>query len=145
MATEFSTTSILPGFEISTDPERLDIGLIHRFLSTSTYWAAGRSRALVERSIRHSLCFGVYAGAEQVAFGRAITDRAVFAYMADVFVIPPLRGRGIAKGLVRAMLAHPELQDLKVFLLRTRDAQGLYRQFDFEPVPRCDELMGRYR
>ena len=134
----------LPGFEISTDPSRLDIELIHGFLTTS-YWAERRSRDVVERSLRHSLCFGVYSDAQQVAFGRVITDRAVFAYLADVFVIPPFRGRGIAKALVGAILEHPELQGLKVFLLRTRDAQGLYRQFGFEVVLNPEELMGRYQ
>lgn len=130
----------LPGFEISTDAGRLDIDLIHAFLTTS-YWAEGRSRDVVERSLRHSLCFGVYSDAEQVAFGRVITDGAVFAYLADVFVVPAFRGRGIAKALVGAILEHPDLQGLKVFLLRTRDAHGLYRQLGFETVPNPEELM----
>ena len=150
-------TSVLPGYVISTDPARLDVDLIHRVLSTS-YWAAGRSREIVERSIRGSLCFGVYeqgaadiavddlsgvspGSGRQVAFARVITDRAVFGYLADVFVIPEFQGRGIAKGLVRAILAHPDLQSLQVFLLRTRDAHGLYAGFGFEAVTRPDELM----
>jgi GNAT superfamily N-acetyltransferase len=132
----------LPGFEISTDQSRLDIDLIHAFLATS-YWAEGRPRDVVERSLRNSICFGVYLDGRQVAFGRVVTDRAVFAYLADVFVIPPFRGRGIAKALVGAIVEHPELQGLKVFLLRTRDAHGLYRQFGFEVVSSPDELMGR--
>ncbi len=103
MATAYSTTSALPGYEITTDPDRLNVDLIYGFLSTS-YWAQGRSRAVVERSIRGSIPFGVYliGGTEapgQVAFGRVITDTAVFAYLADVFVVPAHRGRGIAKGL----------------------------------------------
>ena len=146
MPTGFSTTEILPGFELSTDPARLDVELIHEFLR-ATYWARGRSREVVERSIRHSLPFGVYARDEgrQVAFARVITDRAVFGYLADVFVIPPFRGRGIAKALVAAIMEHPDLRSLTVFLLRTRDAHGLYRQAGFEPVPAAEELMGRYR
>jgi GNAT superfamily N-acetyltransferase len=140
MQTHYFATTILPGFEVSTDPDRLDIDLIHRFLDAS-YWAAGRSREVVERSIRHSLCFGVYAGEQQVAFARAITDCAVFAYLADVFVVPEFRGQGISKALVRAILAHPDLQGLKVFLLRTRDAQGLYAQFGFEAIANPEEMM----
>jgi GNAT superfamily N-acetyltransferase len=149
MSSPFSTTSILPGYEISTDPRCLDVDLIHQFLNTS-YWAEGRPRETVERSIRHSLCFGVYvadpsAGAtRQVAFARVITDCAVFGYLADVFVIPAYCGRGIAKGLMRAILAHPDVENLKVLLLRTRDAHGLYEQFGFGPLPRAEEMMVRY-
>jgi len=142
MPTHSSSTPTLPGYEISTDPARFDIDLIHRFLSTS-YWAEGRPREVIERSIRHSLCFGVYAEGTQVAFARVITDHAVFAYLADVFVVPERRGRGIATGLMQAILAHPELQGLQVFLLRTRDAQGLYARFGFEPIARPEEMMGR--
>jgi len=141
----FSTTSVLPGYEISTDRARLDVDLIHDVLRTS-YWAEGRPREIVERSIAASLCFGVYEQnpdrtGRQVAFARVITDEAVFGYLADVFVVPDARGRGIAKGLVRAILSHPDLQTLTVFLLRTRDAHGLYAQFGFGSVPRPDELM----
>jgi GNAT superfamily N-acetyltransferase len=144
MPTDSSTTPVPPRFEISTDPARLDVDLIHRFLSGS-YWAAGRSREVVEQSIRHSLCFGVYGEDGQVGFARVITDRAVFAYLADVFILPEHRGQGLSKALVRTILAHPDLQGLMVFLLRTRDAQGLYAQFGFQPIANPDELMGRYR
>jgi GNAT superfamily N-acetyltransferase len=146
MSNIFSTTSILPGCLISTERSRLDVDLIHRFLDSS-YWAEGRPREVVERSIRHSLCFGVYDGAgkdaRQVAFARVITDCAVFGYIADVFVVPEYRGRGVAKGLMRAILAHPDVQGLKVLLLRTRDAHGLYAQFGFGALPRADEMMTR--
>ena len=120
-------------FEISTDPSRLDIEAIHQFLRTS-YWAEGRSRAVVERSIMHSLCFGVYLAGRQVAFARVVSDRAVFAYLMDVFVIPEFRGRGISKALMRAVLDHPELQGLRMLMLGTRDAHGLYAQFGFRPL-----------
>lgn len=129
--------------DISCDRDRLDVALIHEFLRTS-YWAAGRSREIVERSIANSLCFGAYSGGKQIAFARVITDRAVFAYLADVFVVPELRGRGVAKALMAAILAHPELQGLRTFLLGTRDAHGLYARFGFGPVPEPQRLMGRY-
>jgi GNAT superfamily N-acetyltransferase len=119
--------------EISTDPSRLDLDVIHGFLQTS-YWAAGRRRSVVERAIRNSICFGVYADGRQVAFARVVSDCAVFAYLMDVFVVPEYRGRGISKALMRAILEHPDLQNLRVFLLATRDAHGLYAQFGFRPL-----------
>ena len=128
--------------EISTDPDRLDVDLIHQFLS-STYWASGRSRQLVERSIRHSMAFGAYHGDQQVAFARVITDRAVFAYLADVFVVPDYRGRGVARALIAHIVAHPDLAGLRVFLLRTRDAHGLYARFGFGALPDPGEMMAR--
>jgi len=128
--------------DISTDPARLDVDLIHAYLTTS-YWAQGRSRETVERSIQHSLCFGAYQGGRQVGFGRVITDFAVFAYLADIFVVPEFEGRGIGKAIVRAMTADPRLQGLPLMLLRTRDAHGLYRQFGFDTLPRPEEMMAR--
>lgn len=129
--------------EITTDRSRMDVELVHAFLSSS-YWAKGRPRAVVERSIENSLCFGAFRDTQQVAFGRVITDRAVFAYIADVFVIPEFRGAGIGKALVRAMLEHSDLHGLPVILLRTRDAGPLYAQFGFQPLRRPDEMMARY-
>jgi GNAT superfamily N-acetyltransferase len=135
---------VLPAeFEISCDPARIDVSLVHGFLSSS-YWAKGRSRETVERSIRNSLCFGAYAAGRQIAFARVITDRAVFAYLADVFVVPEFRRRGVSKALMRAILAHPELQTLRTFLLGTLDAHGLYAQFGFGPLREPERLMGRY-
>jgi GNAT superfamily N-acetyltransferase len=131
-------------YEISTDTACFDVDLIHEFLST-TYWAQGRPRELVERSIRNSLCFGAFEGARQVGFARVITDRAVFGYLADVFVVPAYRGRGIAKLLMTAIVEHPDVSGLKVLLLRTRDAHGLYAQFGFNPLPVTDEMMVRNR
>ena len=127
-------------FEISTDTERLDIDLIHTFLQTS-YWAMGRPRGVVERSIRNSLCFGVYRHGRQVAFARVVSDRAVFAYLMDVFVVPAYRGRGISKALMQSVLGHPELQNLRIFLLATRDAHGLYAQFGFRPLASPERWM----
>jgi GNAT superfamily N-acetyltransferase len=127
-------------FEISTDPARLDIDLIHGFLQPSS-WASGRRRSVVERSIKNSLCFGVYRAGRQVAFARVVSDRAVFAYLMDVFVIPEFRGRGISKALMRSVLAHPELQNLRIFLLATRDAHPLYTQFGFRPLTAPERWM----
>jgi GNAT superfamily N-acetyltransferase len=140
----FAEGSVLPsGLESSCDRNRIDVALVHEFVRTS-YWAEGRSRDTVERSIRNSLCFGVYSAERQVAFARVFTDRAVFAYLADVFVAPEFRNRGIAKALIRAILAHEDLQTLRTFLLGTRDAHRLYAQFGFGPVPEPRRLMGRY-
>jgi GNAT superfamily N-acetyltransferase len=121
------------GVEISTEQDRLDLDVIHGFLQTS-YWARGRRRSVVARSIRNSLCFGAYAEGRQVGFARVVSDRAVFAYLMDVFVIPEFRGRGIAHALMRAVLGHPDLQNLRVFLLGTRDAHGLYAKHGFKPL-----------
>ena len=128
------------GFEISTDRARLDVALVHEFLRTS-YWAEGRGRSVVERSIEHSLCFGVYQGGRQVAFARVVSDRAVFAYLMDVFVVPEFRGHGISKALMRAVLDHPDLQNLRLFLLATRDAHGLYKRFGFRPLAEPERMM----
>jgi N-acetylglutamate synthase-like GNAT family acetyltransferase len=129
-------------YEISTDPNRVDVDLVHDFLSQS-YWAEGRTRGLVEKSIRNSLCFGVYQSQKQVAFARVVTDRAVFAYLADVFVVPSLRSRGISKLLMRRILEHPDVKDIKMFLLGTRDAHGLYAQFGFSRY-QSERLMVKY-
>ena len=127
-------------WELSTDSRRLDIALIHEFLSTS-YWAAGRPRQVVERSIAHSICFGAYEDGRQIGFARVATDRAVFAYLMDVFVVPAHRGRGVGESLVRAVLAHPDLQGLKLIALRTRDAHGLYARFGFHALADPESLM----
>jgi GNAT superfamily N-acetyltransferase len=127
-------------YEVSTDPERFDIDLIHPLLQT-TYWARNMPRQLLEKSIRHSLCFGVYSGDAQVAFARVITDLATFAYLSDVIVVPEHRGRGVSKLLMRAILAHPDLQGLRRFVLATRDAHGLYAQFGFTPLAAPEEFM----
>src|SRR5688500_1055786 len=133
-------TKMGPEFEISTDPARLDIALVHSVLETS-YWAEGRRRSVVERSIANSICFGVYHAGRQVAFARVVSDRAVFAYLMDVFVVPEFRGRGISKALMGAVLVHPDLQNLRVFLLATRDARGLCARFGSRPLTEPERLM----
>jgi GNAT superfamily N-acetyltransferase len=127
-------------YEISIDPTRLDIPLIHDFLTT-TYWARGIPRAIVEKSIQNSLCFGAYHDHRQVGLARVITDRATFAYIADVFVLPGHRGRGVAKMIIRAILEHPDLQVIRRFLLATQDAHGLYRQVGFQPLEHPEHFM----
>jgi len=134
-----------PALDISTDPARLDVDLIHRFLSEQSTWAQGIPRATVERSIAHSLCFGGYLDGAQVAFARVVTDRATFAYLVDVFVLPRQRGRGHSKALMAAVLAHPELQGLRRFSLATSTAHGLYAQFGFTAPARPQTLMERLR
>ena len=129
--------------EISTDKSRLDLDVIYNFLQTS-YWAKGRARSVIERAIENSLCFGVYLEGRQVGFARVVSDRAVFAYLMDVFVLPEFRGQGISKALMRVVLAHPELQNLRVFLLATADAHGLYTQFGFEPLTEPERWMALY-
>jgi len=133
-------------FSISTDPERLDREVIHRFLSTS-YWASDVPRAIVDRSIDNSMPFGLYEGAAQVGFARVITDRATFAYLADVFVLESHRGLGLALWLMQTIRAHPELQDLRRWALFTRDAHPLYRKVGFKDIendpPRCMEIIDR--
>lgn len=128
-------------YTVSTDKTKLDRALVHRFLTTS-YWAEGRSRELVEASIEGSLCFGVYAGDEQVGFARVITDYATFAYLADVFVLESHRGEGLSQRLLRAVLAHPELQTCS-WTLFTKDAHGLYERFGFERPENLERLMRR--
>lgn len=126
--------------EISTDPARLDLDLVHGYL-TRSYWAAGVPREVVARSIAHSICFGAYVDGRQVGFARVITDRATFAYLADVFVLEPFRGRGVSKQLVDAVLAHPDVQGLRRFCLVTRDAHGLYARYGFRPPERPENWM----
>jgi GNAT superfamily N-acetyltransferase len=134
------------GYLISTDKARLDVGLIHDFLSRSAYWAQGRPLAIVQRSIEGSLCFGVYKGAQQVGFARVVTDRATFAWLCDLFVVESHRGHGLAKWLVECVVAHPDLQTLRIFLLATRDAHKLYRRYGgFQEIPAPERLMARRR
>ena len=119
--------------EISTDPNRLDIALIHHCLSESAYWAIGRPREVVQRSFDNSLCFGAYANGELVGFARVVTDYATFGWLADVFVLEAYRGQGGGKALVQAVQEHPDLQGVRL-LLATKDAHRLYAQYGFEPV-----------
>jgi GNAT superfamily N-acetyltransferase len=129
-------------FTISTDPALLDLDAIHGFLK-SAYWCEGLPRVVIDRAIRHSLCFGVYDAGRQVGFARVITDRATYAYLADVFVLESHRGRGLSKRLMQAIVAHPDLQGLRRWSLITRDAHGLYAQFGFRPLSQPERHMER--
>ena len=126
--------------EIGTDASRLDLDMIHAFL-TGSYWAAGIPREVLERAVRHSLCFGAYLAGRQVGFARVISDRATYAYVSDVFVVPSERGRGVGGRLMAAIMAHPDLQGLRRWTLFTRDAHALYRRFGFGDARYPDRLM----
>jgi GNAT superfamily N-acetyltransferase len=126
--------------EISTAPDRLDLDVVHGFL-TASYWATGIPRATVERSLAGSLNFGLYRDGAQIGFARFVTDGATFAYLADVFVLPDHRGQGLAKWLVGTALTHPALTGLRRVLLATRDAHALYAQFGFTPLARPERFM----
>jgi len=130
--------------QIATDKDRLDIGLIHRFLSDEAYWSRGIPRDVVERAIDGSLCFGGYLDGRQVAFARVVTDGATFGYLADVFVVPEHRGQGHARTLMTAVMAHPKLQGLRRFSLATNDAHGLYASFGFTAPARPQAWMEKF-
>ncbi len=125
---------------MSTDPARLDVDAIYTFLAR-TYWAKNRPREILETALRNSLCFGIYRGSEQVGFARAITDRATFGYLADVYVLEPYRRRGLARWLVSSIINHPELKHLRRWALMTQDMHELYRQCGFRPPVHPEHLM----
>ncbi|MFI5730553.1 GNAT family N-acetyltransferase [Kribbella sp. NPDC051587] len=129
------------GFEADDDPARIDVDAVHGFLSTA-YWSPGVPREVVARSIDGSLNVAVYAPAgELVAFARAVTDRATFAWIADVFVQPEYRGHGLGKFVVTCLVEHPELKGLRRMMLATKDAHELYRQYGFNELPDLTTMM----
>jgi GNAT superfamily N-acetyltransferase len=130
----------MPAYEITSDASRFDIDAIHAFLAQA-YWSPGIPRHVVERAISNSLCFGVFLGGEQVGFARVVTDKATFAYLADVYVLEAHRGRGLARRLMDEVMQHPELQGLRRILLATRDAHGLYSKLGFKPLASPSRLM----
>jgi len=142
-------------YVISTNPRRLDLDVIHGFL-TNCYWAKGIPRDVVARSIEHSLCFGIYdeggeklprlakearRGAPQIGFARVISDFATFAYIGDVFVLESYRGRGLGKWMMECIMHHPALQGFRRWILATRDAHGLYSQFGFTQLKSPERYM----
>lgn len=128
-------------FAITDESEQLNLEMIYGFLSRESYWSSGIPRSVVEKSLRHSLCFGLFDADQQIGFGRAITDRATFAYLADLFVIESYRGQGLGKWLVACILEHPDLQGLRRMLLATQDAHGLYQQHGFTALLHPERLM----
>ncbi len=118
-------------FTISTDKNLLQIEVIHKFLSTESYWAKDRSLEKTQIAIKNSLCFGVYHEEKQIGFARVISDFATFAYIGDVFILQEFRGNSLSKWLMEVMISHKDLQDLRRWILATKDAHKLYQQFEF--------------
>jgi GNAT superfamily N-acetyltransferase len=134
------------GYTISTDKMRLDLELIHTYLSRQSYWAQGRLFETVQTSIARSLCFGLYEGSRQVGFARVVTDHATFGWLCDVFVVESHRGRGLGKWLVERVVTHPDISDLRHFVLATRDAHGLYHRYgEFDQLDMPEKWMIRKR
>lgn len=129
------------GFIFSDDPNKLDVAALHQYLSTESYWAQGIPLETVKTSVENSLCFGIYKDKQQIGFARWITDKATFAYLADVYVLEAFRGQGLSKKLMSLMLFHPDLQGLRRYMLNTRDAHQLYAQYGFKPIEKPDRLM----
>jgi GNAT superfamily N-acetyltransferase len=128
---------------ISFDTAALDLDVIHGFLTTS-YWSPGIPRATVARAIAGSLCVGAYRDGAQVGFARLVTDRATFAWLADVFVLPEARGLGTGRAMVQALMDHPEMQGLRRWLLATLDAHGVYAALGWTPLARPERFLERH-
>jgi N-acetylglutamate synthase-like GNAT family acetyltransferase len=130
----------MASYEITCDATRFDISAIHAFLSQA-YWSPGVPRAVVERAIANSLCFAVFYHAQQVGFARVVTDKATFAYLADVYILPEHRGKGLSLRLLETVIRHADLQGLRRILLATRDAHALYARFGFKPLAAPERIM----
>lgn len=131
-------------YYISTDKAKLDIAMLHGFLSQS-YWSPGIPLETLQRAIENSICFGAFhESGEQVGFARVVSDKATFAYLADVFVLPAFRGKGISNLMMEAYTNHPELQGLRRHMLVTRDAHGLYKKFGFTEAKNPENLMQKH-
>ncbi|HEV7232570.1 MAG TPA: GNAT family N-acetyltransferase [Bacteroidia bacterium] len=128
-------------YTISTDKSRLDTAAMHDYLSNHSYWAKGRSMEQVLLTIEHSLCFGLYHDRQQVGFARVITDYATFAYLADVYILEKDRGHGLSKWMMECIMSNPQLQNLRRFMLATRDAHTLYEKFGFKPLSKPERWM----
>lgn len=134
----------MPKLRVSNNQNELDVSVIHEFLSKQSTWARGISQDLVERSIKNSLCFGGYVDKQQVAFARVITDKATFANLVDVFVLPEFRGNDFSKLLVENVISHQDLQGLRRFTLVTTAAHSLYGQFGFTAPSKPESMMERF-
>lgn len=131
---------IKDGYTITTDKSKIDVNYVHQFL-TRSYWAAEISIDIVQQSIAGSICFSVFHQDRQIGFARVITDEATFAYLADVFIDESHRGKGLSKWLMQVIMSYPTFQNFRRFLLATRDAHGLYKQFGFEPMNNPERWM----
>jgi N-acetylglutamate synthase-like GNAT family acetyltransferase len=137
-------TEVKTEYYISTDKVKLDIALLHGFLSQS-YWSPGIPLETLQKAIVNSICFGAFhESGEQVGFARVVSDKATFAYLADVFVLPEFRGKGISNLIMEAYTNHPELQGLRRHMLVTRDAHGLYKKFGFTEAKNPENLMQKH-
>jgi GNAT superfamily N-acetyltransferase len=125
----------------STDKNKLQLEVIHDYLSKESYWAQNMPLELIKESIAGSICFAIYFNNKQIAYARVITDNATFAYLADVFVLEEHRGKGLSKELMRFIMDHPSLKKLRRFMLATRDAHGLYKQFGFNALAKPETMM----
>ena len=128
-------------FTISTDRDRLQFDVIQQFLANDSYWAKSRTPEQTRTAIENSICFGLYHLDRQIGFARVVSDQATFAYLGDVFVLPEYRGQGLSKWLMETVVAHPDLQGLRRWVLATRDAHGLYEQYGFGPLVHPDRWM----
>ena len=128
-------------YTISDEKNLLDIKTIHQYLSEESYWCAGIPIDVVKKSIDGAHCFGIFHNENQIGFARVITDHATFAYLADVFVLPEHRGKGLSKWLMKTIVDNPDLQGLRRWMLATRDAYALYEQFGFTPLAKPDRYM----
>ncbi len=127
--------------DISTDKSKLNINVIHKYLSEESYWAKDRNIETIQQSINHSLCFGVYLNNIQIGFARVVTDYTIFAYIMDVFILKEYQGKGYGKRLMNAIMNHHQLQNLNRWGLATNDAHGLYKQFGFESLSQPEIMM----
>jgi GNAT superfamily N-acetyltransferase len=135
--------TLMLSYEVSTKSERLDVKAIHAFLA-GTYWSLGIPFATVERAIKNSVCVGAYVEGRQVGFARVVTDKATFAYLADVYVLEPHRGNGLSKRMMENLFQLEELQGLRRMMLATRDAHFLYEKFGFKSLAVPARFMERH-
>lgn len=132
---------IKKGYQISTDKLLLDFDVIVKYLNEDSYWAIGVGAERMKKAIENSICFGVYKDGVQAGFSRVISDKATFAYICDVFILPEYRGAGLSKWLIQTIVNYPELQGLRRWSLATADAHGLYKQFEFVPLSKPENWM----
>lgn len=130
-------------FRISSELQDQDLDVIHRYLSEQAPWCLGIPKATLAQALAHSLCFGAFLDGVQVGFARVVTDRTTFAYLCDVFVLPEQQGRACSRALMDAVMAHPDLQTLRRFLLATSTAAGLYAKYGFTPSAKPQAFMER--